>query len=266
MQLNSIFPNINNTPANDMPKSSVGVDKDSLKELFINFLTPLLCLSGSVLLFLLVIYPAINDLPNIRAELQTNQNLRDVLATKLSTLNKLVDFQAVVSENSSLVDKVLLSEAQVLQLSTQVNKIAAESGLKLTRLSYSYDVSTSDSTQSKTVALSMGAEGTYDQLVLFLKTLENASRMINVSNFRFMNGETQSGGFGLTVSFSLASPYISIQSAAVTDDPINLDIASPDFVNVMNAVKSLKYYEITQEDINALPVPATEDTEETPEI
>ncbi len=261
MQLNSIFPNMNSTPATDMPKSSVGVDKDSLKELFINFLTPLLCLSGSVVLFLLVIYPAINELPTIKVELQAVQQLRDRLSTKLSVLNKLVDFQAVVSENSVLVDKVLLSEAQVLQLSTQVNKIAGESGIKLTRLSYSYDSAPGDNSDYKTVALSMGAEGTYDQLVLFLKTLENASRLINVSNFRFMIGETQSGGFGLTGSFSLASPYISIQSAAVTDDPINLDITSADFVNVMNEVKALKYYEITQDDIDALPVTATEDTE-----
>ena len=67
--------------------------------------------------------------------------------------------------------------------------------------------------------------------------------------------------------FVLESPYQFVNSTAVTDDPVNLDITKDDFVTIINKVKGLKYYNISIENISQQAQKAAEvkeSTESTP--
>ena len=104
------------------------------------------------------------------------------------------------------------------------------------------------------VAVNLGANGSLGQLKTFLKSIESAARIVNVDTFRFSLNEDDNGSY-LGINFVLVSPYLFVESNAVTDEMIDLDITKPDFVDLINKIKNLKYYD--PNDIN-VSVPVVE--------
>ncbi|EKE00378.1 MAG: hypothetical protein ACD_22C00035G0001, partial [uncultured bacterium] len=97
----------------------------------------------------------------------------------------------------------------------------------------------------KLVNVSLGSNGNQNQLIAFLENMENAARLINVKNFRYSMGEDKETGLmTLTISFALESPYLFVESNAVTDEPIKLSISDAKFINDINKLKTLKYYKM----------------------
>lgn len=220
----------------------------AVKSFLINFFVPLICLGISIVLGILVIYPSIISLPKLKTDLSKNIELENQLATKVIKLNKLVDFKKVVDEDSAIVSKILVSESMVPQLLTQIDQIATESGLEANKLSYSFNETSTPGSPSgggtTFVSIALGASGSYSQIQAFLSTLENAARIINVSNFRYTLSESPEKTF-LGANFSLNSPYLYVQSNATTDDAINMDITDKKFIDFINKIKLFKYYDIT---------------------
>ena len=64
-----------------------------------------------------------------------------------------------------------------------------------------------------------------------------------VDSFRFSE-EKEDNKKQLAIQVSLASPYLTVESKAVTDDPINIDIADQAFISFVDTLKKLKYYEL----------------------
>jgi Tfp pilus assembly protein PilO len=236
-----------------------------LKDIVINFLVPLICFGLIVLLFIFALFPSIKALPALKKDLADSQVKKTNLDSKYMNLNKLSSYKSILAENSALLNKVLESESKVPELLDQISQMAGSAGLKITRLNYSFSSTSSDEADAGTpkpaasaasanteVDISMGAQGSYDQLISFLSIVENAARNVNVTNFRYSLVDAE-GGPVLDLSFSLMSPYLFVQSNAITDDPLNLDISNKDFVSFLNKIKALKYYEFNAQ--NPLPVP-----------
>ena len=163
--------------------------------------------------------------------------------------------KSVVDEDSSLVSQAISSTTDVPQLLTQIDTIAKDSGLNVSRLSYSFGETATtaiggekvDEKINEVVIVNLGAQGSYPQVKNFAQNLEDSSRLINIKDFRFsLDNDTKL----LDVVFVLESPYQFVNSTAVTDDPVNLDISKEDFVNMINKVKGLKYYNIPIENIS----------------
>ena len=252
-------------PEEKKPKLELGFDAQKIKSVLLNFVVPLIAFGISLIIILVVIYPSFKNLPKIKSELATKAALKQTLTTKLLTLNKLVDFKTVVEEDSNLVNKVLVLEEQVPRLLDEVNQIATDSGMSVTRLSYSYgNTTTSSDTAAKkaysSVTISLGTDSSYDQIIVFLQAAENAARFLSVPNFRYASGMNATGEKKLSSSFALDSPYLSVQSTAVTDDPITLDISSQGFVTFINMIKSLKYYEFINPNIEVVKTPEVSET------
>ena len=235
-------------------KMNLNINTGLIRDAIVNFIVPIVSLGVSVLLFVIIIRPSFSSAPKLRSELELKKVLQGTLTKKLGALEKLVDYKSVVDENSKLVNRVLVSEELVPQLLNQVHEIAKDSGLEVTRLAYSYGETAGGTLSSgteekkpqlgyKVVYVSLGTYGSVDQLVSFLESCEKAARFISVENVRYATSEKE-GQPTLSMSFSLSSPYIFVQSNAVTDDPVTLDIASPDFVSFINKLKTLKYYEV----------------------
>ena len=244
------------------------INLNAIKHFFINFLIPIISLAVVGVLFALVIYPSLIKLPVIKKEVEYKIKLKDQLDAKLKNLNRILDFKSVVDEDSSLVSQAISSTTDVPQLLTQIDTIAKDSGLNVSRLSYSFGETATtaiggekvDEKINEVVIVNLGAQGSYPQVKNFAQNLEDSSRLINIKDFRFsLDNDTKL----LDVVFVLESPYQFVNSTAVTDDPVNLDISKEDFVNMINKVKGLKYYNIPIENISEQAQKAAEVKEST---
>jgi len=250
-------------------KSTKGlnIDTEKIKKTLLNFVVPLVASVITLFLFVLVIYPSLKKLPDLKLELSRKVNMKQTLNTKLQRLNRLVDFKVVVDEDSALVNRVLVSGEEVPRLLDQVNQIATNSGMSVTRLSYSYgSIGASDKTQKipySVVSVSLGADANYDQIILLMQSIEKAARFVSVPNFRYSAGTSSTGDRKLTSSFSIDSPYLFVQSSAVTDEPIDLDISSQKFIDFINNIKELTYYEFVNPNIEVVKEEVEETKEET---
>jgi Tfp pilus assembly protein PilO len=240
----------------DKKTKGLDIDTGKIKGILLNFIVPLISFGIATLLIIFVVYPSIKKLPEVKSELARKAGMKQTLNTKLQRLNRLVDFKAVVDEDSGLVNKVLVSEEEVPRLLDQVNQIATGAGMSVTRLSYSYgSTGTSDKAAKKaysTVSVSLGTDTNYDQMVLLMQAVENAARFVSIPNFRYSTGTSTTGDKKLTASFSLDSPYLFVQSTAATDEPLELDISSQEFIDFVNMIKGLKYYEFLNPNIEVV--------------
>lgn len=226
-----------------------------LKQSIANYVIPLICIILSLGMLGFYIYPSITGIPLLEQELQNKENLAVQLENKVTKLTNLVDFRQNVDDSRQLIDKALVSEPEVPQLLSQVDLIARESGLAVQRLSYAVNDSGSEAAAAgyQVVAVNLGTEGTYNQVVTFLRNIENASRVINVNNVRF---STESDTGLVSTTFVLISPYVKVESAANVDEPITFDVSDPKFQTHIDNLRNLRNYNITIEDfidIESLP-------------
>lgn len=227
------------------------IDTHAIKNAVLNFIIPIICTGASLAIFFIVIYPSIKNTPLLQAELDKKMKLSEQLSTKLSRLNKLLDYNSVVDEDLDLVSTLLVSEPTVPELLTQVDAIATESGLVVTRLNYATtstsgasttaEASTASTGSSYTI-VSLGTEGNYVQLLTFLDRLENSARIVEVEDIRYAIQENAEGAQTLGISLTLKSPYMTVKSDAITDDPIQTDITAPDFTSFIDEIKTYKVY------------------------
>lgn len=239
-------------------KPSINIDTSKIKGVLLNFVIPLIAFGVSFLLIIVIVYPYFKNLPVIKGDLKQKQQLERVLNAKIVNLNRLVDFKSVVDEDSNLVNKVLANESEVPRLLDQVNQIATNSGMDVTRLSYSFgesassDIGESEQVAYSTVSIALGTDSSFEQLVVFMKAVESAARFVNVPNFRYSSNTTTGGESKLGGSFSIVSPFLLVQSTAVTDEPVDLDISSQSFVDFINMIKGLKFYEFLNPNIEVV--------------
>ena len=224
-----------------------------VKDTVLNFIVPLISVLSAILILSLYVYPAYKDLPVKKAELDKKVTLRNTLSKKVEALTKLVDFKDVFDENLDIVTKVLVPEPEVPRLLDQASQIASRAGMDIDRLSYSYGSKGSDKSSFETVTVSMSVKSSFEQLVLFMELVEKAARYVSVPNFRYsVSANTGEKDYGsLSSSFSLDSPYLFVESSAVTDEPIGIDMSSNEFTEFMNMLKDLDYYDFVNRNIKA---------------
>jgi len=243
-----------------MPEENkqINIDVNSflykLRNAVVNFIVPIVAFIVAILLIVLYIYPSFKSLPEKREELNNKISLKNTLSEKVSDLKVLSDFGDVLNENLEIVNKVLVPEADVPRLLDQATQISQRAGMELDRLSYSYGSKEKEEkeTDFDVVNVSMGVNSSFEQLVLFMELVEKAARYVSVSNFRYSVSEDREEGVSrISSSFSLDSPYLFVESSAVTDEPIGIDIKSSDFVNFMDMLKGLDYYDFVNRNIQA---------------
>ena len=249
---------------------NMGMDMSKVKGTIINFIVPLICFSASLLLIIFIIYPSISGTQKAKDELNAQIQKKLSLEEKVLKLKKLVDFKTMLDENSGLIDKVLVSEANVPQLLDEVFQIATNSGMKISRLSYSFGDTTAaaetkgsgsqPTSQVGNVAVSLAGDVSYDQMIVLLENMENAARAITTEDLRYSKNEEGV----LSTSYSIGSSFLFVQSNAVTDEPVELDVTDPNFTTFINKIKALKYYEFQNPNIAVIETKQTTPSVTTP--
>ncbi|MBD3366424.1 hypothetical protein GF360_03760 [candidate division WWE3 bacterium] len=254
-----------------------GFDLSKVTGFLLNFLIPLISLIATGLLLFLVLFPKYQEMPLIQENLDEKQHLSRQLQTKVSTLNLLVDLEEVVREYSDFINKTLVSEPTVPELLAQVDLMARESVLGVEQLAYSKGSSSAvpavgsssssdpsggaQNVSYENVTVSLEALGPRQGLLALMQRVENASRLVVVEDFRYNKSE-QEDATGFSANFKLISPYLDVRADAVTDEVIELDIASPQFTAFIEKVKSLRHYDISPEDYIVVEETPPEELEE----
>jgi len=186
------------------------------------------------------IYPYIKAKPDLEKELSDKQKLGNTLREKVSDLNRLTDYKSVMDENYDLINKVLVSEDLIPELLSQIDFIVRSSGLKITRLSsQGQKDSTKEGFFVTNVALSVS--GSYEQFLAFVTSMENAARVVDVTDMRY-TVDTAAAGI-LSFSITVSAPYYTVNERAVTDESIDLDVSNRDFLDFVDKMKELRYYD-----------------------
>ena len=214
----------------------------NIKNTVINFVVPLVCMVLVVLLSVFVIYPSYKSEKVLREDLTKKTTLRDTLKAKKEALNRLIDFKSVVTEDSVLVDRALVGKELIPELLNQIDAISSESGLKISRLAYSLSKVAVIAEGYSLVDVSLGAVGNANQLIAFLRSVEDASRVIDVDELRFSTDSKDVNA--LAANIALQSPFMFVDSKPITDEQIMLDISGKDFESFMTKVRSLRYYQV----------------------
>lgn len=240
-----------------------------IKDVILDFVFPIIGLAITAGLFFLYIKPTYAKIKELESKLASQTAVLEVLNTKAASLSKMKDFNTVLQENADLVERLYVSESNVPQLLDQIHQIATNAGMSVERLNYSYSGAvggnadaTSDQRKedvSGVVNVAATVTGSYEQTLVFMQEIERAARIAYVTTFRFGEDTNTEGSGLINVNVNIDSPYMYVQSVAVTDDPVTLDITSPAFVTFINSVKDYKYYEFLNPDIvNAEEVETTE--------
>lgn len=243
----------------------------AFKDAIVDFVFPLIGLSVTVLLFFFYIKPTYKKMNEMKTDLAGKSSVLEVLNTKATALTKMKDYDAVLQEDAEMVEKLYASESNVPQLLDEVHQIATNAGMTVDRLNYSYSGATTGASADATaeqrkedisgiVNVTMSLTGTYDQMVVFMQEIEKAARIAYVTTFRFGATADENDSSLINVNVNVDSPYMYVQSVAVTDDPVTLDVTSPGFVSFMNGIKDYKYYDFLNPDIEAEEVTSEEET------
>ena len=246
------------------------INISAIKDIIVDFVFPIIGLAVTVLLFFVYIKPTYIKVNELKTQFTSQTAVLGVLNTKATALSKMKDFNTVLQENADLVEKLYVSESNVPQLLDQIHQIATNAGMSVDRLNYSYSGATgaaadaiSDQRKediSGVVNVAATVTGSYEQMVVFMQEIEKSARIAYVTTFRFgEDSSTQQTGL-VNVNVNVDSPYMYVQSVAVTDDPITLDITSPAFVAFINSIKDYRYYEFLNPDIAESEVVETTET------
>jgi Tfp pilus assembly protein PilO len=257
------------------------INLSAIKDVIVDFVFPIIGLGITAALFFVYIKPTYAKVNELKQQVTEQTAVLEVLNTKAAALTKMKDFNTVLEENAGLVERLYVSESNVPQLLDQVHQIATNAGMSVDRLNYSYSGATTGANADATsdqrkedisgvVNVAATITGSYEQMVVFMQEIEKAARIAYVTTFRFGKDSNISADTLINVNVNVDSPYMYVQSIAVTDDPITLDITSPAFVEFMNSVKDYKYYEflnpdiVTTEEVETTEVaaPAVETTEQ----
>lgn len=247
---------------------------EGVKDVVFNFIVPIVSLFIVLLLVLLVLMPSYREIPDLKNQLEARTLLNSQLDAKLANLNKLTDYKSVIEEDSNLINDVLVQEPRVPQLLTQIDQMAREAGLVVNRLSYSIDSTPVPENEAptafRTVTVNLVVSGSHTQFIDFMKAVENAARLVSIDNFRYAaDTGVNSDNTEVSYTVNLSSPYLYVQSNAVTDDVVALDIGDKPFLDLMNKLKSLRFYKISIEDVKAELVESAKETSpsaETPSV
>jgi len=221
------------------------VDFGVIKNLLLNFLIPISSLAVTLVLALFVLRPSYKNIPNLKIDLSSKQKLSQQLNQKVKDLELLVDYEQVLSEKSLLVNEALISQPAIPELLAQVDRMVKESGMVISQLNYSSIEEAPEGIIYSSVGIALSTKGSSDQLLSFLKIVENASRLVLVKDFRYSEDRQEGSTSGVSVNFELLAPYLFVTSEAVTDESIDIDVSSTGFQDLTDKLKSLKHYDIS---------------------
>jgi len=189
------------------------------------------------------------SIPTNQQKIKTLEDKLVVLRQKNESLSDILSEIKTIESNLEVVQKALPTTDEVPALIMQIEQIAKTSGLTIQHLGFGEGKGATTPKKSATgevakVSLTTVATGSYASLQTFLKNLENASRVVNVTNFRFSPSSEGEGeeARGLSITLGMEAFYLAGIESVTPETPLNLDTTSRDYIDLIRRVKALRVY------------------------
>ncbi len=223
----------------------VNLNKADLKRIFLPIAS--LVLGCGLLIF--VVIPKIRQIPDLKAERETSENTLTKLEKKSKTLSRLETQKEALAEDYALMKEALSVEPEIPTLVDQVQQIATDSAVAIGSLAYTDTQAktkkTSDAKSSRLIELGvrLTIEGSYDNLLAYLRSVEKASRILTVDTLRFslLGGAEQNLGI-VETNIGLISYVFPEEEKASVEAPFDLNRESPEYINTMKLIRSFRIY------------------------
>lgn len=168
---------------------------------------------------------------------------------KSEKLSEVLSEAKTIESNLEVVQQALPAEDDVPALITQLEQVAKQSGVGVQHLGFGEGAKPSSEAEEaeppsakasggeiKTISLTTVVGGSYSALQTFLRNLEDTSRVVNVTNFRFSPGQE------LSVTLGLEAFYLAAAESVPANTPLTLDTTSKDYIELIRKVKALSVY------------------------
>lgn len=216
--------------------------------------TTMLLFIGGAVVFALAVFQALS-LPPLRQEIKTTESGYFVLKQKNEKLSEILSQIKTLESNLDVVQAALPVADEVPALIMQLEQIAKQSGLTVQHLGFgggegaaapraseaSREAEEKEATEVKKVLVTMVVTGSYPSLQTFLQNLENASRVVNVTNFKFSPGQKEEEA-ALSITLGVEAFYLPEAADVSTETPLTLDTASKEYIDLIRKVKALRVY------------------------
>ena len=200
------------------------------------------------------------SIPPKRQQMTTAENDLVAARQKSEKLSEILSEVKTIGSNLEVVQQALPEEDDVPALITQLEQVAKQSGVGVQHLGFGGgeaettpraseasregegEEETKSSSVPKTISLTAVVDGSYGALQTFLGNLENTSRVVNVTNFRFSPAQKKEEGAALSITLGLEAFYLSATKSVPANTPLTLDTTSKDYIELIRKIKALRVY------------------------
>lgn len=208
--------------------------------------TALIFLIGAVV-FGLTVFQFLS-LPTKNQKIKTAENELVILRQKNETLSGILSEVKTLESNAEVARTALPVSDEVPALIMQLEQIAKQSGVAVQHLGFGEGVKPSSEAEEaeskggvKKVSVTAVVTGSYPALQTFLRNLENTSRVVNVTNFRFSPGQKEEEQ-GLSITLGVEAFYLAEVGSLAPETPLTLDTTSKEYIELIRKVKALRVY------------------------
>ena len=181
------------------------------------------------------------SIPPQRQEIAAAQSQLLVLEQKNEKLSGVLSEAQILEDNLEMVRQALPTTDDVPALIMQLEEIAKQSGVAVVHLGFGEDKAAEElANVAKGISLTSVVTGSYNALQTFFVNLEETSRVVNVTNFRFSPAQQEGAEGALSITLGLKAFYLDEITEVSTEEPLNLDTGSKEYVELIKRVKQLR--------------------------
>jgi Tfp pilus assembly protein PilO len=242
----------------------------SQKKKLTDYAMPLGFFAVGFLLIFLVGIPKLNSFSELSKSKKDSEEALRLISIKVNTLKTtLKPYEAAINQNYGKISHALPTEVDVPGLMTEVENIASSSGLAIESLQFTSavkkpvapPVAAADGTVADTTAVAPTARrstleevsiqaafsGTFDNIQLFLKKLENASRIVLADSLKYSPDRDTEGATEdrLLCNIGLISFYLPENNVLDPSEPLNFSLTSPDVEAILDQINKLDVYVVS---------------------
>lgn len=216
------------------------------KETLRPYVGPALALMVSFGLVVGLIIPRAPKIPELKKQEKQTQETLTKLAQKSKTLKNLASQKAILEADYAVMKDVLATDPEVPTLVDQVQKIATDSAVTVKSLNFSGEKKDKKEKEGALTELGVGIsiEGVYDNVLAYLRAVEQAARVLKVKALRFtaVSGEGKSEAGNITTSVGLSSYYQPETAKASLESPVPADFQSKKYQDLLIKLRNLQVY------------------------
>lgn len=216
------------------------------KETLQAYIGPALALVVGFGLVVGLIIPRAPKIPELKKQEKQTQETLAKMAQKSKTLKNLASRKAVLEADYAVMKDALATDSEVPTLVDQVQKIATDSAVAVKSLNFGGEKKDKKAKEGSLTELAVGIsiEGIYDNVLAYLRTVEQAARVLKVNSLRFTatSGEGKNETGNITTSVGLSSYYLPETAKTSLESPVPADFESKKYQDLLTKLRNLQVY------------------------